>query len=993
MEHKVKRVTTQSGKVSGGFIAAGKQAGWVGAPIHRIGLLALVLFLLEGSAAAREFTLAPDKEFRTGQNGQITVKLAAEGNENALGFSLQFDPARLQLVSATVAGNLSGASLNINDTQSTAGRLGFVLAVPAGQSFPAGNVALVQLTFGALATTGVTTLQFGDQPVFREIVDATAQELAATYAAAQITVLPAASGGDTQPPSIPDLPNRSTPVGQPIQIDFTVSDPDTPVAALIVRATSSNTMLVPDSALTLGGAGTDRILTITPVARETGSTTIQVTVSDGPRTTAKSFQLAVTNAPNAFPTISPMADQGGKISTPLRIDFTVGDAETGPAGLIVAATATNPAILPPSGIALAGTNASRSIILTATNSGSTKVTVQVTDGGGLSAKTEFLLTVASNQPPVISAISDQEIAGGNAAIVHFTIADESPLETLTLSAASSVTSVVPVAGVQFGGLGGNRSATITPSRQPGVSRLTITVTDPLGAKAEAAFNVTVLPPNLPPEITAIADVTTRENVPTELINFFVADPEIPAEELVVSAQADLPGLVGAFEFAGEGFSRTLRIVPATNQIGSSVITLTVTDGVNVTRTNFVLRVTGGARKPSLSEIAPVSFSSTNQSWLVAFTVQDDDTPLDRLKLTATANNASLFPAASLELAGEGTNRTLRLTPAPKQSGEAEITLSASDESATATRKFSVTVLAAPNVPPLVGLVSPAQNAVFSAPATVTITAEATAESGVAKVAFWANEIALGELSVPPYRYVWTNVLAGNYALHAVVTDQQGATNRSSVISIQVKLPEVPNDPFASPAQLAGTNITLQVTNTFATVEAGEPLHAGKPGGRSLWWSWVAPATGTASVSTLGSGIDTLLAVYTGTTLTNLQTIASNDDDPDGGSTSRLTFPAVAGTEYRIAIDAFGGETGLIQLELRAPGPPPPLGPPLKVEVSGKNIVLSWPTNLAGFTPESSDSLLDGSWSPLAQNPVTANGQYSLKINAATGARFFRLHRQ
>jgi hypothetical protein len=814
MEKQVNPVMTNAGQRPGALFVSrprafnqSRAAGW-------FGLLATTVLLLATSAAAREFRITQDTEFRAGQNGTATVVLTAQGDENALGFSLQFDQGRLQYISAVLDGGLTSASLNVNDAQAANGRLGFVLAVPAGQSLPAGNRALVHLTFAALATTGATTVQFGDQPVFRELVDATAQELSATYTSGPITVLPASGGGDTQPPAISDLPNRTTPVGQPIRVDFIVSDPDTPAAALTVQA-SSTSSLVPASGLVLAGEGANRNLTITPVTGETGTTTIQLTVNDGLHTTGKSFQLAVTNAPNSFPTISSITNQTARISAPLRVDFTIGDAETATTDLTVTATAANSGILPASNISLTGTNANRSIMLTATNSGSTTVTVQVTDGGGLSAKTEFLITVASNQPPVISAISEQEITGGEVGVVHFTIADESPLETLTLSAASSVTSVVPLAGVQFGGLGGIRSATITPSRQPGVSRIAITVTDPLGSKAEAAFNVTVLAPNLPPEITAIADVTTRENIPTELINFFVADAETPAEELTVSAQAEVAGLVSAFEFGGAGFSRTLRIVPATNQIGSSVITLSVTDGSNFTRTNFVLRVEAADRGPRLSEIAPVTLTATDKSLSVSFTLQDADTPLDQVKLAATAENATIFPPGSLEFGGSETARTLKLTPAPKQSGVTEITLTASDESAVATRKFSVTVQPAPNIPPLIALVSPARNAVFTAPATVTIEAEiAAAEGVIAKVGFLANNLGIGEVTAPPYRYVWTNVPPGDYTLQVVVTDNQGVTNRSGAINIQVTLPETPNDHFARPAILAGTNLVVQATNAF-----------------------------------------------------------------------------------------------------------------------------------------------------------------------------------
>ena len=61
---------------------------------------------------------------------------------------------------------------------------------------------------------------------------------------------------------------------------------------------------------------------------------------------------------------------------------------------------------------------------------------------------------------------------------------------------------------------------------------------------------------------------------------------------------------------------------------------------------------------------------------------------------------------------------------------------------------------------------------------------------------------------------------------------------------------------------------------------------------------------------------TLLGVYTGTSVSSLTTIASNDDSPTGGTTtSKVTFAVTAGTTYQIAIDGYGGATGNIAMHL------------------------------------------------------------------------------
>ncbi|MFM8337380.1 MAG: PPC domain-containing protein, partial [Opitutaceae bacterium] len=88
---------------------------------------------------------------------------------------------------------------------------------------------------------------------------------------------------------------------------------------------------------------------------------------------------------------------------------------------------------------------------------------------------------------------------------------------------------------------------------------------------------------------------------------------------------------------------------------------------------------------------------------------------------------------------------------------------------------------------------------------------------------------------------------------------------------------------------------------------------------SVWWRWTAPTAGTVTIATDGSSFDTLLAVYTGTKVEALTLVAA-DDDSGEGPRSLVTFTAVAGTEYRLAVDGKGGATGLVALRLSLVAP-------------------------------------------------------------------------
>ena len=123
-----------------------------------------------------------------------------------------------------------------------------------------------------------------------------------------------------------------------------------------------------------------------------------------------------------------------------------------------------------------------------------------------------------------------------------------------------------------------------------------------------------------------------------------------------------------------------------------------------------------------------------------------------------------------------------------------------------------------------------------------------------------------------------------------------------------------NDFFLSPTALSGVNVNTGGSNIDATSEPGEPFHGDNVGGASVWWSWTAPASGLASVSTAGSNFDTTLGVYTGGAVDALTTVSSNDD-ADGTLQSRVTFQVVGGQTYAIAVDGYNGDSGSISLAI------------------------------------------------------------------------------
>ncbi len=151
-----------------------------------------------------------------------------------------------------------------------------------------------------------------------------------------------------------------------------------------------------------------------------------------------------------------------------------------------------------------------------------------------------------------------------------------------------------------------------------------------------------------------------------------------------------------------------------------------------------------------------------------------------------------------------------------------------------------------------------------------------------------------------------NAIAGT--TYQIAVDGFGGASGGVTLSVKLGLL---NDAFAERLQITGTSDLVTGSNVGATWEAGEPFHWDSTGTQSVWWTWQAPQSGTVTISTAGSSFDTILAAYTGNSVSGLALVANNDDT--GGVTSQISYFATAGTVYQIAVDGYGAASGTIRL--------------------------------------------------------------------------------
>lgn len=110
--------------------------------------------------------------------------------------------------------------------------------------------------------------------------------------------------------------------------------------------------------------------------------------------------------------------------------------------------------------------------------------------------------------------------------------------------------------------------------------------------ASADFGAAHVFVNATPTITAVANQTVSKDTATSALAFSVADVESSASSLTMSGSSSVTTLVpnANITFGGSEASRTVTVTPAVNQIGTTTITLSVSDGAATTSTTFTLRV-------------------------------------------------------------------------------------------------------------------------------------------------------------------------------------------------------------------------------------------------------------------------------------------------------------------------------------------------------------------------------------------------------------------
>ncbi len=268
--------------------------------------------------------------------------------------------------SATIAsGQQAQTTVTITDIDTTGSALLLTTSSSNTAVLPSANVSVaVTATTASSRTYGVTMTPAAGQAGSAVVT------LTASDGAAQVTTTFALSVTIPQPPAIGAIGAQTTPEDTARDVAFTVADGDTPLDALAISATSSNTAVVPTVGLVVSGTGSSRTLTVTPADNQSGSSTISVIVSDGLASAQTSFVMTV-NAVDDPPTFAAGVPSAIStvVDTPTSFPVTVSDIDTPGATLTLTATSTSTALLANAGLAVtpvSSTAGSRTFSVTVT---------------------------------------------------------------------------------------------------------------------------------------------------------------------------------------------------------------------------------------------------------------------------------------------------------------------------------------------------------------------------------------------------------------------------------------------------------------------------------------------------------------------------------------------------------------------------------------------------------------------------------------------------
>ncbi|MDN5210671.1 T9SS type A sorting domain-containing protein [Fulvivirgaceae bacterium BMA12] len=556
-----------------------------------------------------------------------------------------------------------------------------------------------------------------------------------------------------QTPSVNEIDDRVLGINAPEQtVAFDgISDGDGNTQDITVTATSDNTALIPDPAVTYTSPGTTGELTFTPVADQFGMATVTVTVQDNGGTAQGSVDITTTTfkvqvSGNFAPTLNELDDMIIPINDGLQ-NVGLNGIAAGPGEtqvLTVTASSDNTELIPDPTVTYTSPDGTGSIAFTpATDmSGTATITVTVqddggTDNGGIDMFSQtFTVQVTSNLPPTIDELEDLTInrnSGEQTINLEGISAGPGETQDLTIEVTSDNLSLVSDFTLTYTPNDPNGSFSFTPVQdQFGVANISVTVTDNGGTDNNGinsiveTFELTVNKfvnysasttgnPNFqrpiegnPPASTNAGDhpyhvqpfiVSADGEYHISIINANY-DPFIAIYETNFNPSAPLNDVLSAND---DDFIGNLGIFPLIMQelvAGRQYFIVTTSSNIDDSG-DFTAEIAGQGdvslgTLPTLNFLEDITMEEDIPTTINLTGITDGLGGTQSLDVIAAANNSDLF--SDIPVTQNDETGSFSLSPLADANGEATITVTVRNNGIEFERSFSVTVNAVNDSP-------------------------------------------------------------------------------------------------------------------------------------------------------------------------------------------------------------------------------------------------------------------------------------------------------
>ena len=312
--------------------------------------------------------------------------------------------------------------------------------------------------------------------------------------------------------------------------------------------------------------GASYVLSGTPPSSAVGNNSVELTATDGTRSSTQSFTIVVAAGNNNAPVFTSNPVTTGKEGVAYSYTVTASDSDGD--SVSIAAATTNPGWLSfnTTTNVLSGTPAS-------SNVGNNSVVLTATDSRGASATQSFTIVVTANAPPVFTSNPVTSVAEDT--LYSYTVtATDSDGDTVSIVANTFPSSWATYSGGVLSGTPANKDVGTHPVK--------FTATDGKGGLAVQEFTITVQNVNDAPTFTSTPVRTARQE---SLYSYTVTTNDIDGDSVTVNA-TKIPSWLS---FDGTTLSGT----PSRSVWGQYNVVLTASDGALNTTQSFTIMV----RKP------------------------------------------------------------------------------------------------------------------------------------------------------------------------------------------------------------------------------------------------------------------------------------------------------------------------------------------------------------------------------------------------------------